>query len=307
MATRPTRSRASPPSSSSPAATKSSFRRHLYQRRLQRRQRRRAALQQDLLGHQRAGRRTDRARPAELRALRPACGQLRRDLGRRAIKDLIAPALKQGRRRTLKVWIEHEDSIYGTSIADRQKKLLEDSGVKVVGVGAHNFRAIDLTDSILRAKRRANPDVWIQTGYVPDGNLLLKTAREQGFKPAAMLWVGTGDTFETLEALGAEYLEGLLVVSYPRPDHLRELTVPAPRPISRPTAKYNRDPIAPQGMSAYVGLQDSARGVAAAGSTEIEKVRAAAAEFDKPLNTYATGFGVKFDEHNSRTRAPTRR
>ena len=84
----------------------------------------------------------------------------------------------------------------------------------VTGVGAHNFRATDLTNSVLRAKNAA-PDIWINTGYVPDGNLLLRTMREQGFKPAAILLVGTGDTFETLDSLGAEYLEGITVVGYP--------------------------------------------------------------------------------------------
>ena len=56
-----------------------------------------------------------------------------------------------------KVWIESEDSIYGTSIAQRQKELLEKEGAVIAGVGAHNFRAIDLTDSVLRAKATA-PD-----------------------------------------------------------------------------------------------------------------------------------------------------
>ena len=51
---------------------------------------------------------------------------------------------------------------------------------------------------------------------VPDGNLLLRTARDQGFKPAAMLWVGTGDTSETLEVVGAASLEGVLLVVYPK-------------------------------------------------------------------------------------------
>ncbi len=155
---------------------------------------------------------------------------------------------------------------------------------------------------ILRA-RRANPDVWMQTGYVPDGNLMLKTAREQGYKPAAMLWVGTGDTFETLEALGAEYLEGLLVVSYPRPDISEKFGPGAAAYLAAYRAKYNRDPIAPQGMSAYTGLKILLEIVAAAGSTEVAKVRAAAAGFDKPLNSYASGFGVKFDEKFQNTRA----
>ena len=79
----------------------------------------------------------------------------------------------------------------------RRRSSSRPPGVKVVGVGAHNFRAIDLTDSCC-APSDAAPDVWIQTGYVPDGNLLLRTPRDQGFKPPAILFVGTGDTFETL-------------------------------------------------------------------------------------------------------------
>ena len=119
------------------------------------------------------------------------------DVSANAVKDLLGPAIGKP-VKGLKVWIESEDSIYGTSIAKQQKELLEKEGVVVTGVGAHNFRATDLTDSVLRAKNAA-PDIWINTGYVPDGNLLLRTMREQGFKPAAILLVGTGDTFETLE------------------------------------------------------------------------------------------------------------
>ncbi len=95
-----------------------------------------------------------------------------------AAKDLLGPAIGKP-IKGLKVWIESEDSIYGTSIAKQQKELLEKEGATVVGVGAHNFRAADLTDSVLRAKGAA-PDIWINTGYVPDGNLLLRTMREQG-------------------------------------------------------------------------------------------------------------------------------
>jgi branched-chain amino acid transport system substrate-binding protein len=217
------------------------------------------------------------------------------------IKDLIAPALKKN-VKDLKVWIEHEDSIYGTSIAETQKKLLEAAGAKVVGVGAHSYKSIDLNDAVLRAKR-ANPDIWVETGYVPDGNLLLRTARDQGFHPAALLWVGTGDTKETLEALGADYLEGMLVVSYPRPDVAPAYGPGAKEYLAAYRAKYKRDPLAPQSMSAYVGLQMLFEAIKMAGSTDMAKLRAAAAKMDKPLNSYATGYGVKFDAKFQNTRA----
>jgi len=219
----------------------------------------------------------------------------------RAVVELIAPALgKQPNQVT--VALEHEDSIYGKTIADVQKARLEEKGVKVAGVGAHNFRSTDLTDVVLRA-RRTNADVWVQTGYVPDTNLLLKTAREQGYKPAVIMTVGTGDTFETLEALGAEYLEGVLVVSYPRPDISEKYAPGASGYLDAYRKAYNRDPIAPQSLAAYGGLLLMLDAVQAAGSTEPAKVRAAAAAMDKPLGSYPTGFGAKFDDKFQNARA----
>ena len=202
----------------------------------------------------------------------------------------------------LKVWIEHEDSIYGTSIAKEQERILTAAGAQVLGVGAHSFKSIDMTDSILRAKN-AGPDVWIQTGYIPDTNLLLRTARDQNFKPAALITVGTGDTYETLDALGKESLEGVLVVSFPRYDTNPKYGPGAAQYVAAYKAKFTKDPIAPQSMAAFVGAKILFKTIEAAGSTEPEKVRAAALKLDEPFGTYETGFGVKFDDSAQNTRA----
>ena len=246
-----------------------------------------------------AGELTERGLPNFIRS--GPNGAIFGEMSVRTLTDLIAPALGK-KPQDLVVWLEHEDSIYGKTIADVQKKVLEGKGVKVAGVGAHNFRATDLTDVILRA-RRANVDVWVQTGYVPDGNLMLKTAREQGFKPPAMLWVGTGDTFETLDALGAEYLEGLLVVSYPRPDINEKYGPGAAAYLESYRKAYSREPIAPQGMAAYTGMHVLLDAIQAAGSTDVAKLRAAAAAMDKPFSSTASGFGVKFDDKMQNVRA----
>lgn len=219
------------------------------------------------------------------------------------LRDLIAPALKKN-MKDLKVWLEHEDSIYGTSIAQTQKRLLEAFGVKVVGVGAHSARTIDLTDTVLRAKQ-ANPDVLIQTGYVSDGNLLLRTSREQGFKPAAMLWLGTGDTPETLESVGAPSLDGVLVIAYPRTDVVETFGPGAKALLNAYRAKYKTEPIQTQTLTAYVGMQILFDAIKIAGSMDVEKVRAAAAKMDKPHGSYANGYGVKFDKNFQNVRAGT--
>lgn len=217
------------------------------------------------------------------------------------VRELIAPQLKK-EVKDLKIWIEHEDSIYGTSIATAQKSQLEALGAKVVGMGAHSAKAIDLNDTVLRAKQ-ANPDVLIQTGYVPDGNLLMRTAREQGLKPSAMLWVGTGDTPETLEAVGAASLEGVLVVGYPRTDIAEAYGPGVKAYLAAYRAKYKSDPIAPQSMAAFSGLQVLFDAIKAANSVDLDKVRAAVAKLDKPVSSYASGFGAKFDKQFQNERA----
>ncbi|MGS0744129.1 ABC transporter substrate-binding protein [Glaciimonas sp. GG7] len=217
------------------------------------------------------------------------------------VRDLVAPAMKKD-FKDVKVWLEHEDSIYGTSIAQAQKRMLEALGAKVVGVGSHSVRTIDLNDTVLRAKQ-ANPDVLIQTGYVPDGNLLLRTARDQGFKPGAIVLVGVGDTPETLQSLGAASMEGVLVVSFPRTDISSKFGPGAKDFLAAYRAKYKADPIAPQSMAAFVGIQVLLDAIRTAGSLDVDKIRAAALAMDKPAGSYATGYGVKFDKNLQNQRA----
>jgi branched-chain amino acid transport system substrate-binding protein len=145
--------------------------------------------------------------------------------------------------------------------------------------------------------------VWVTTGYIPDTNLLLRTARDQGFKPGAMIAVGTGDTYETLDSLGKESLEGVLVVSYPRYDMNPKFGPGAEDYLKAYRAKYGKDPIAPQSMAAFVGAKVLFKAIQAAGSTKYDAVRDAAAKLDEPVGTYETGFGVKFSENMQNLRA----
>lgn len=223
------------------------------------------------------------------------------EMGVRLLAESIVPALKKP-AKDVTVWIEHEEGIYGKGLGDIQRKLLESKGLKVLGSGAHNPKATDLTDSVLRA-RRANADVFMQTGYVPDSNLLLKTMREQGYKPPVILLTGTGDTYETVEALGAEFMEGVFVVSYPRADISEAFGPGAAAFLAAYRKAYNRDPIAPQTLTAFAGMRMLLETIELAGSTDMAKVRAAAAKLDKPLNSYPSGNGVKFDDTFQNTRA----
>lgn len=223
------------------------------------------------------------------------------DVSAKFIQDNIASMLDKPMSEVT-IWLEHEDSIFGTSIAARQKDLLTEAGADVVGMGKHSFRAIDLNDSILRAKQKS-PDIWMNTGYVPDTNLLLRTARSQGFKPPVMITVATGDTRETLQALGQEALEGIFVVAYPHAT-MKESYAPGSKAYRQKYYdKYDSEPIAPQGMTAYTGMQALAATVNEAGSVSPKKVKAQAEKSDQPISTTAAGYGIKFTDKMQNERA----
>ena len=214
---------------------------------------------------------------------------------------LVAPALKKSLAE-LSVFIEHEDSEYGTSMFAFHKKFLTDAGVKVITEGTHSIKSIDFTDSILRAQA-AKPDLWLTITYVPMNNLLLRTARDQGYAAPATMLVGTGDTPETLQALGAKTLEGVLVVGYPRPQQSDSYGPGASAFLAAYRKAYNQDPIAPQGMTAYVGAKLLFAAIAGAGKADMDAVRAYAATMDQPVSSTATGFGVKYDDNLQNVRA----
>lgn len=218
-----------------------------------------------------------------------------------AVKNLIAPAFNK-KPGELKIWIEHEDLSFGTSIAQSLKKLLEDEGIKPVNVTSHSFKAIDLNDTVLRIKQ-GNPDLLIEVGYVPDGNLLLRNLRDQGYRIPGIMYLVTGDAPETLEAVGAETLEGLLVVSYPRTDVPGSYSPGGQHYLEAYRARYKQEPVATLGLTAYAGMNMLFDAVRAAGSVDMEKVHAAAAAMDKPLRSYPGGYGAKFDANFQNTRA----
>lgn len=199
------------------------------------------------------------------------------------------------------VYIEHEDSSYGSSIAKQQEKLLKAAGARVVGNAAHAADATDLSDSVLKAKR-ADPDVWLITGYVPDTNLLLRSAASQGFDPETVL-TGTGDTNETLESVGKERLSGTFVVSYPSAEVSEQYAPGADRFLASYRTKYKSAPRAPQSLTAYAGMRLLLQTLKKDPTTEPEALRKTLQAIDEPDSSQPSGFGVRFDGSGQNQRA----
>ena len=217
-----------------------------------------------------------------------------------AVLPLIAKQLNKP-VADLKVYIEHEKSIYGTSIADLQEAAVKKAGATVLGNAAHDSAASDLTASVLKAKK-AKPDIVMFTGY-NEGILYLRTAKAQNFRPPAYLFSGAGDAASVKEGVGAQNLNGILVAGYPR--DLNPTFGPGSAAFeSAFKKKYGHVPELPQAMTAYTGLTVLFDVLKKSSGLSPASVKKAAASFDLPLGSLPNGWGVKFDStfQNTRTR-----
>lgn len=212
-----------------------------------------------------------------------------------AIQQLI-PQSVGNEVAELKVCVSHEESIYGTSISEGVVEALKEGGAEVTATVAYAPTAPDLGNVVLRCQQ-GNPDVWVETGYVPDVNLLLRTAQQQNFRPASTVLIGSGDTRLTLDAVGAETLEGVFVVGYPHFDIQEDYAPGAAEFLDAFVKKHGSEPTFPQTMTAYAGMKMLFDALNEAESTEPAKVREVISGWDKPLGTYATGYGAKFDDN----------
>jgi branched-chain amino acid transport system substrate-binding protein len=199
------------------------------------------------------------------------------------------------------VFVEHEDGPYGTSVAETQLKELQTAGLSATE-GKHKTSATDVTDSVLAAKR-ANPDIWLITGYAPDGGLLLRTAAAQGFKPRATVLVGAGDTKAVYEAVGAKDLTNTFVVAYTSP-----IVNPAWAPgnekfYSSYKSTYSSDPLGTVANTGNTGMTSALKILEAAkGATDPASLAKAAATVDVPDGGLPNGWGLKLDENRQNTR-----
>lgn len=216
----------------------------------------------------------------------------------KASADFIASDLikKVGNR----VYLEHENGLYGTSVTETQLKLLTDAGM-TVGRGKHAASATDVTDSVLAAKA-FNPDIWMITSYLAADILFLKTADALNFRPKAIVLVGAGDAKSLFDAVGTKVATGVMVVAY---------TTPLVNPTFAPSvgkfwaafeAKFKTKPLGTVASSAYSGMTATLRMIDAAGG-KVDPVNfgAAAKTITIPLGGQPNGFGIKMDENRQNT------
>jgi branched-chain amino acid transport system substrate-binding protein len=198
------------------------------------------------------------------------------------------------------VFVEHEDGPYGTSVAETQVADLKKAGLTTTE-GAHKTSSTDVTDSVLAAKR-ANPDVWLITGYAPDSGLLLRTAAAQGFNPKATVLVGAGDTKAVFEAVGAKDLKDTFVVAYTSPIVNPTWATGNEKFYTDYKARFSADPLGTVANTGYTGMTAALKILGGAGgATDVAALGKAAAAVDVPVGQMPNGWGLKLDENRQNT------
>jgi hypothetical protein len=125
--------------------------------------------------------------------------------------------------------------------------------------------------------------------------------------PIASTTSGKTDKQELLsQTHQIKIFEGLSVqplLGYPRWDMKTSYAPGEDKFLAASRAKYKKDPLIPQTLTAYAGFQFLALAVKKAGSFDGDKVRDAASSLDLPVSPAASGFGLKFNDQMLNTRA----
>jgi len=93
----------------------------------------------------------------------------------------------------LKVAIIHEDSSYGTCVADGVEAKANELGMQVVAREHYSTTIADMSSLVMKIKN-GTPDILFSVNYIPDAVLLVDTLRQYEAVPKVFMGLGAGTT-----------------------------------------------------------------------------------------------------------------
>jgi branched-chain amino acid transport system substrate-binding protein len=197
------------------------------------------------------------------------------------------------------VALVHDNTEYGTSVANTITKVFKEKGHPIALDVAYPTNATDVQSQVLQLKEK-NPDVVIMISYTSDAILFAKTMQAQDYKPAMMIADDAGYSDPAFLKTVGKISQGAFNRS--------SWTVGPP---GSPSAIINElykkkcgdevDDTAAREMQGFFVLVDA---IDRAGSTEPAKIQAALKATDLKANQLMLGYkGVKFDEKGQNTLA----
>lgn len=210
------------------------------------------------------------------------------------IKNVVADKLGKDLSE-IKVAIAHEDSSYGTTIADEAEKLANEEGINIVSVQPYDSASNDLSSVILNIKKE-DPDVLIAVSYINDAILLANQMSELEAEVPVFIGSGGGHTMTDFEDAVGPLADNLLNVDFPQYEINRDTTPGMDEFIELYEEKYGSKPSSGHSLVNYMGMKVVLDIIVEAdGDLDPEKIRELAMEYKVDEGTTATGWGVEFD------------
>ncbi|UWU73661.1 ABC transporter substrate-binding protein [Bradyrhizobium huanghuaihaiense] len=212
--------------------------------------------------------------------------------------DFLADLKSQG-AKTDSVAVVHDNTEYGTSVANTISGAFKEKGLPIALDVAYPVNATDLQGQVLQLKDK-KPDVVIMISYTSDAILFAKTMQSLDYKPAVLLADDAGYSDPSFTKAVGKISQGVF-------NRSSWVVGPAGSPSAIIADMYKKksgeemdDTVARQ-MQGFFVLADA---IDRAGSTEPAKIQAALKATDLKPEQLMIGYkGVKFDDKGQNTLA----
>lgn len=201
----------------------------------------------------------------------------------------------------IKLAIAHEDSSYGTTVAEYVNKEAKAAGIKVVATEPYSSKAVDLSPVILKLKNAA-PDVLIAVSYANDAILFWRQAKEADFNLKAFIGTGGGHTLtDFAKGVGAD-VEGIYNVDFTQYAVNTKFTPGMDQFLKTYKETFKEDPRSGHSLANFMGanvlfdILDKA-----GGKMDADSIKKSVQAMDVKPGQTATGWGVKFDANGQNT------
>ena len=201
--------------------------------------------------------------------------------------------MKAGGQKVDNVALVHENTEYGTSVANVITGLFKENGLPIAQDIAYSANTTDVQSQVLQLKDK-KPDVVIMISYTSDDILYAKTFQALDYKPPMMIADNAGYSDpSTLKAVGKQ-IQGIFNRSSFAIGTAGSPTFLINEIYKKKSGGDDLDDTAARQMQGFFVLVDA---IDRAGSTEPAKIQAALKATDLKPDQLIMGYkGVKFDD-----------
>jgi branched-chain amino acid transport system substrate-binding protein len=211
------------------------------------------------------------------------------------VRDVLPKALGK-KLENLRVAIIHEDSNWGTPLAQAEADEAPKQGIKVVAKEGYSNKTVDLSSLIMKL-RAAQPDAILMTGYVNDTQLFWRQCKDLDFNFPILL--ESGSTLghpDWQKAFGKDVNGTAFIALLPvDPVHLSAKGAALQKEcLKRFWEKFNTRPGYLDMLGFEAGHILFSEVLPLAGSLDPEKVRQAALKINRSWKDSALGMGARY-------------